>query len=193
MTGCISAIRYGGTEMQGYKLIQLAGVFALLSVMAVGGGTAGLPEMKRMTVNTYQWVTPDQFRDIYSLGPGCARSEHADGNADRLPYGGSDGRRRGRAGVFPAGLPVDAVRQPAVAALCGVAVAQGHPAGLAPVSIGLMLSGTYSIARLSILNATGAVIALATLVILLWRHVNPVIMIGAGPDLLKGNGEDQNA
>jgi chromate transporter len=50
------------------KLISLAWVFALLSILAVGGGTAVLPEMQRMTVNQFHWVTERQFRDIYSLG-----------------------------------------------------------------------------------------------------------------------------
>jgi len=50
---------------------------------------------------------------------------------------------------------------------------------LAPVAIGLMLSGTYTIARLSILNAMGAAIAAVTMAILLWRHVNPTLLISA--------------
>jgi chromate transporter len=49
--------------------------------------------------------------------------------------------------------------------------------GLAPVAIGLMLSGTYSIARLSILNWMGAAIAVATMAILLWRRINPTVLI----------------
>src|SRR5258708_19718576 len=50
------------------KIFNLAWVFALLSILAVGGGTAVLPEMQRMTVDQYHWVTAKQFRDIYSLG-----------------------------------------------------------------------------------------------------------------------------
>jgi chromate transporter len=46
------------------KIISLAWVFALLSILAVGGGTAVLPEMQRMTVDQYHWITAKQFRDI---------------------------------------------------------------------------------------------------------------------------------
>jgi chromate transport protein ChrA len=41
------------------KLFTLIWVFALLSIVAVGGGTAVLPEMQRMTVDHFHctvWV-----------------------------------------------------------------------------------------------------------------------------------------
>jgi hypothetical protein len=40
-----------------------------------------------------------------------------------------------------------------------------------------MLSGCYTIARISILNVTCLLIAIATLGILSWRHVNPLLLI----------------
>ncbi|HEX4210445.1 MAG TPA: chromate transporter [Candidatus Binataceae bacterium] len=164
----------------GSKLIQLAGVFALLSIMAVGGGTAVLPEMKRMTVNTYHWVTPDQFRDIYSLG------QVAPGPNMLMVM--LIGRRV--AGAAGAAVVALAFFLPdCILTLFANRVwlryedspwRKAIQQGMAPVSIGLMLSGTYSIARLSLFNAAGAAIAAVTMTVLLWRHVNPVIMIGAG-------------
>ena len=50
------------------KLLQLAGVFSLLSILAVGGGTAVLPEMKTEVVTEHDWLSEAQFIDIYSLG-----------------------------------------------------------------------------------------------------------------------------
>jgi len=50
------------------KLFTLAWVFVLLSILAVGGGTAVLPEMQRMTVHDFHWITDKQFRAIYGLG-----------------------------------------------------------------------------------------------------------------------------
>lgn len=164
----------------GYKLIQLAWVFALLSVMAVGGGTAVLPEMKRMTVNTYHWVTPGQFRDIYSLG------QVAPG-PNMLMVMLIGYRLAGAAGAAVVALAF--FLPDCILTLFANRVwlhyenspwRKAIQQGMAPVSIGLMLSGTYSIARLSLFNTAGAVIAVATMGVLLWRHVNPVIMIAAG-------------
>jgi chromate transporter len=165
---------------QSRKLIQLAGVFALLSVMAVGGGTAVLPEMKRMTVNSFGWVTDGQFRDIYSLGQVAPGPNMLMVTLIGYHFAGAMGAAVVAIAFF---LPdclltlfANRLWQRYAESPWRAAVQQG----MAPVSIGLMLSGTYSIARLSILNGMGAAIALATLAILLWRHVNPVIMIGAG-------------
>jgi len=49
-------------------LAQLAGAFALLSLLAVGGGAAVLPEMKETVVGQHHWLTDTQFVHVYSLG-----------------------------------------------------------------------------------------------------------------------------
>ena len=59
--------------------------------------------------------------------------------------------------------------------------------GLAPVAIGLMFAGTWAIARLSLVHVSDgsldfAAIAIATVVtaVLLWRHINPGILVLVG-------------
>ena len=47
---------------------SVLGVFSALSLMAVGGGAAVLPEMKHLVIDGQHWLSPDQFRDIYALG-----------------------------------------------------------------------------------------------------------------------------
>jgi chromate transport protein ChrA len=51
---------------------------------------------------------------------------------------------------------------------------------LAPVAIGLMISGTYTIARLSVVDLASLGIAIVVLAILLWRHINPGILVLGG-------------
>ena len=50
------------------QLWDLAGVFAYLSLLTVGGGMAAFPEMKTLTVDTYHWVTFPELLHFYSLG-----------------------------------------------------------------------------------------------------------------------------
>ncbi|HSP97970.1 MAG TPA: chromate transporter, partial [Candidatus Dormibacteraeota bacterium] len=45
-------------------LAQIAGAFSLLSLLAVGGGAAVLPEMKETVVGGHHWLTSDQFVDV---------------------------------------------------------------------------------------------------------------------------------
>ena len=50
------------------KLGDIAGVFAYLSLLTVGGGMAAFPELKTLTVDTYHWLTFPEMLHFYSLG-----------------------------------------------------------------------------------------------------------------------------
>lgn len=55
-------------------LLQLAGLFGLLSLLAVGGGVGVLPDMQRAAV-AHGWVTPHEFLQMFAItraapGPG---------------------------------------------------------------------------------------------------------------------------
>ena len=50
------------------QLGDIAGVFAYLSLLTVGGGMAAFPELKTLTVDTYHWVSFPEMLHFYSLG-----------------------------------------------------------------------------------------------------------------------------
>ena len=50
------------------QLGDIAGVFAYLSLLTVGGGMAAFPELKTLTVDTYHWMTFQEMLHFYSLG-----------------------------------------------------------------------------------------------------------------------------
>jgi chromate transporter len=162
------------------KLFNLAWVFALLSILAIGGGTAVLPEMQRMTVGQFHWVTDSQFRDFYSMGqvaPGP--------NMTMVLLIGY--HIAGALGALVVGLAFflpDCILTLSVHRLWDRMkdspwrTAVQH--GMAPVAIGLMASGTYAVARLSIFNLTSLLIAVGVFGLLMWRHFNPAIMVLGG-------------
>lgn len=56
-------------------LLQLFGLFALLSMVAFGGGANVIPDIQRAAVQTYQWMTAKEFLDLFAIsrtapGPG---------------------------------------------------------------------------------------------------------------------------
>jgi chromate transporter len=162
------------------KLLNLTWVFAMLSILAIGGGTAVLPEMENMTVHEFHWITAQQFRDIYSLG------QVAPG-PNMLMVMVIGYRLAGAAGAMVVGLAFflpDCILTFFANRLwerfSGSPWREAIQRGLAPIAIGLMLSGTYAIARLSLLNVTAFGIALVTFAVLSWRRVNPLILISAG-------------
>ena len=56
-------------------LLHLAGLFGLLSVLAVGGAAGVIPEMQHAAVSVYHWMTAAQFLAMFAIsraapGPG---------------------------------------------------------------------------------------------------------------------------
>ena len=48
-------------------LLTLAGYFALLSLFAIGGANAALPEMHRLAVEVMHWMNDQQFANMYAI------------------------------------------------------------------------------------------------------------------------------
>jgi len=51
----------------GGTLLTLAGYFALLSLFAIGGANAALPEMHRLAVEVMHWMNDQQFANMYAI------------------------------------------------------------------------------------------------------------------------------
>jgi chromate transporter len=54
-------------KADGGILIALAGYFALLSLLAIGGANAAVPDMHRLVVEVRGWMTDRQFADMFAL------------------------------------------------------------------------------------------------------------------------------
>ena len=48
-------------------LVPLFGYFALLSLFAVGGANAAIPEMHRIAVDVMHWMNDRQFADSFAI------------------------------------------------------------------------------------------------------------------------------
>jgi chromate transporter len=162
------------------KLLNLLWVFALLSLVAVGGGTAVLPEMRRILVGHFHWLSDKQFREIYSIG------QIAPG-PNMLMILVIGYRLAGALGALIVGLAffipdcfitffVNRVWKRFEGSPWRTAIQRG----MAPVAIGLMLSGTYTVAKISIVDLLTGVIAVTVFTILYFRHVNPALLIIIG-------------
>ena len=155
------------------RLIHLFLVFALLSVLAVGGGTAVLPEMQHMTVHTFHWLTDAQFRNIYSLGQVAPGPNMLMVLVIGYQLAGWAGMVVVGIGFFLPDCVITLFVNRWWVHLGGWPWRTSIQRGLAPVAVGLMTSGTFAIARLSIVDVQTLAIAIAVLAILLWRHINP--------------------
>lgn len=159
------------------KLADLAAVFGLLSILAVGGGVAVLPQMERETVGLHHWLTRDQFVDVYSLGQMAPGPNMLMVSVIGWRVAGAAGAAVVLAAFFlPASLLTLAVSRlwdRFAASPWRVALQRG----LAPVSIGLMASGIVTIGKGALLGPVTIGLAAAVTAILLVRRVNPAYLI----------------
>ena len=159
------------------QIPALIRVFAYLSILTVGGGMAAFPEMKILTVDVHNWLTFPQLIHLYSVG------QMAPGPNMMMIV--SIGQWAG--GVLGAVAVLAAFFGPTAVLAFIVAKAwkklekwpwrTSIQRGLAPVSIGLLLAGCFSMARGAITGTETAAIAVAVLLILLQYKVNPALLV----------------
>lgn len=161
-------------------LVALAGYFALLSLFAVGGANAAIPEMHRIAVDVMQWMSDRQFADMFAI-------------AQASP--GPNIIIVTLIGYHVAGFTGAAV---ATVAMCGPTCALAFvvartwerfkearwriaiQAGLVPVSLGLIGASAFVLARTADHNVyAGAVTAITALVGFATR-LNPLWLFAVG-------------
>jgi chromate transporter len=54
-------------KADGGTLALLAGYFALMSLLAFGGGYAAVPDMHRLAVEVMHWMSDRQFADMFAI------------------------------------------------------------------------------------------------------------------------------
>lgn len=159
------------------ELPALARVFAYLSLLTVGGGMAAFPELKTLTTETHQWLTFQQLVHLYSIG------QLAPGPNMMMIVPIGDWV----AGPIGATVALFAFFGPT--ALLTFMVGRwwmrlenwpwrtSIQRGLAPVSIGLLLAGCFTMAKGAIFGVETAAIAAGVLLILLRARINPAILV----------------
>lgn len=155
-------------------LTLLAVHFALLSLMAVGGANAALPEIHRLSVDVYGWLNERQFSDMFAL------AQLAPGpNVIIVTLIGYH-----VAGVAGAVVATLAMTGPTCLMAFGVArvwdrFQHAHwriaiQSGLVPVSIGLMAASAFIVAMANDKTPLAAVITVATAAAGYFTGVNPL-------------------
>ena len=159
------------------QIPALVRVFAYLSILTVGGGMAAFPEMKILTVEVHKWLTFPQLIHLYSVG----QMAPGPNMMMVLVIGQWAGGMLGALAVLIAFFGPTALLTFVVARLWKkiekwpwrTSIQQG----LAPVSIGLLLAGCFTMARGAISGVETAAIAVGVLLILQRYKVNPALLV----------------
>jgi chromate transporter len=167
-------------------LVTLTWTFLRLSLMCLGGGLGVLPEMERQVVSVHRWLTAREFVDGYALSqvtPGPAMLV-----AVFVGY-----RVAGGLGALLAGaamfLPTSALTW-AIAhrwdRLRGRPWAVAAERALAPLGIGLMAAGVYTLARSALADPLSAAYAVVAALALArgWLPPAAVVLAAGGVNWL---------
>ena len=161
-------------------LTSLFGYFALLSLFAVGGANAAIPEMHRVAVDVMHWMTDKQFVDMFAiaqLSPGP--------NVIIVTLIGYH-----VAGVAGGAVATVAMCGPTCLVAFGVAKVWDRfkdapwriaiQAGLVPVSLGLIAASAFVLARAADSNVYAAAITAVTVIVAVATRINPLWIFAVG-------------
>ena len=162
------------------QLPALVGVFAYLSLLTMGGGMAAFPELRVLVVDVHHWLTFPQLIHLYSVG-------------QMAP--GPNMMMVASIGEWVAGVPgavavLLAFFLPTALLTLGVGRLwirletwpwrTSIQRGLAPVSIGLILAGSISLAEGALTGWLTVAIAAVVFAVLLFSRVNPALLVLCG-------------
>ncbi len=165
--------------MNANPLTALAGYFALLSLFAVGGANAAIPEMHRISVEVMHWMNDRQFADMFAI-------------AQVSP--GPNVIIVALIGFHVAGIAGAAV---ATTAMCGPTCLLAFfvsrvwdrfkdapwriaiQAGMVPLSLGLIGASAFVLVRTADHNVYAGLITAATAAVAFFTRINPLWLFAA--------------
>ena len=154
--------------------------FALLSLMAIGGIGSILPDMQRYAVEANHWLTARQFADAYALGQAAPGPNMMFVTLLGWQIAGFPGAIAATSAIiFPPillTLWVTRLHARNPDAPLGRAVRSG----LAPITVGLMLSSGWILMHSADSDWRGVTLTVLTVVLLLRTKLNPMWLIAAG-------------
>ena len=161
------------------SLLEMAVVFAWLSLTSFGGGNIAIPEIQRQTVLVHAWVTDRQFAEAFAL------SRSAPGPSTLFVFlvgaraAGWAGAAVASIGMF---LPGVALMQAACTAIRRLGA---HPAvarilaGMRPITIGMVFASAWLIGRSAVSGPVTAAVFVACAGLLGFTRL-PILVVLAG-------------
>ena len=161
-------------------LLQLFSLFALLSMVAFGGGAGVIPDIQRAAVETYRWMTAKEFLDLFAI----SRAAPGPGSMIAVLIG------QKAAGLAGAAVSFVAMFGPSCIAVHFVARGWDRAArkpwravveqALAPIGIGMTFATGLSLARGTEHELLSYAITAASTVIFAVTSVHPILLLAVG-------------
>ena len=166
--------------MNGGVLWQLATGFAAISMIAVGGGIAVVPEMNRLVVDVHGWMSDARFAQLFALAQAAPGPNVLVVGLIGWQVAGLSGMLVATAAMtVPSGLLAYAFSRLRTR-LRGNARLRLVEAGLVPIAVGLILASGLILGQLSASGWLAVALTLGS-TIFVWRSDrSPLWVLGAG-------------
>ncbi len=163
---------------------QLFWLFALLSMVAFGGGAGVIPDIQRAAVDTHHWLTAKEFLDLFAI----SRTAPGPGSMIAVLVGQRAAGLAGAAVSFLAMFGPSSVAVYCVAQFWNRAARKPWRAvverALAPVGIGMTFATGLSLARGTEHDVLSWSITAGTTLTFAFTSVHPVLLLAVGAALL---------
>ncbi|MCS6801196.1 MAG: chromate transporter [Chloroflexota bacterium] len=152
-------------------------VYLKLGVLAIGGAAAVLPEMYREFVVIRGWMTDAEFAHAYAVGQLAPGPNMLMQVYVGYQLGGVGGVLAALLGFFAPTAALCAAFSRWWYGRAGSAWTAALMRALAPVALGLLLSGLWTVGHAAIVDLKTAAIALGAAALLLGWRVNPLLVM----------------
>jgi len=160
-------------------LWQIAALFAMLSLLAFGGGSSVLPDMQRAAVEVHHWATASEFLDMFAISRAVPPGSLIVVLVGQKAAGIAGGLVALLAMFGPSSL------------LMYVVTRVWHRAGwaawrelveraLAPVAVGLTIASGLALARTTEHDWASYAVTAATTLLLALTELHPLIVLAGG-------------
>jgi chromate transporter len=165
-------------------LLQLASLFAMLSMLAFGGGAGVIPDMQRAAVDQHHWLTAKEFLDMFAI----SRAAPGPGSLIVVLIGLKAAGIAGAAISFVAMFGPSCLMVHLVARYWHKAARSAWRAlverALAPVAVGLTFATGLSLMRGTEHGWLPWGVTIVSSVLFSLTEINPILLLGLGAGAL---------
>ena len=164
-------------------LWQIAALFAMLSLLAFGGGQAVLPDMQRAAVEVHHWATAGEFLDMFAISRAVPPGSLIVVLVGQKAAGVAGGLVALIAMFGPSSLLMYVVTR-VWHRSGGTAWRELVERALAPIAVGLTIASGLAIARTTEHDWPSYAVTAATTLLLAFTELHPLVVLAGGAAVL---------
>ncbi len=162
-------------------ILQILLTFSVLSLVAIGGANAVLPEMHRQLVELRGWLDDATFSQLYALAQAAPGPNILVASVMGWRIGGAGGMAAATFGMLVPAAILAWFMAGLMHRLRGAAWLKPAQGGLVPVAIGLILAAGITMAEASHSHGVMSLVVAAVSTVFVWRtNYSPLWVLAGG-------------